>query len=232
VAADTELPDAALIVLRDRTNSDSQQVLVTAIDDLVAAGVWIARHDRRGLRRRRVDVLSPAAGEAPALPEPLRYVDGVLRRVALAVDRPFTLREAARRMVLRGRHAPAESVRRTIEELVDRGLLQRAPDLGLAPSGAQLLAASRPPVALRPTARDARARRDAIRALSPLGAAFVTAWAATPTGRGGFAFGAVGSGYDAGGHASDGGGSFMGVGGGGDCGGGDGGGGGGDGGSC
>jgi hypothetical protein len=231
VADDTQLPNAALLVLRDRTNSDPQQVLVTAIDDLVATGVWIARDERRGLRRRRVDVLSPAADEAPVLPEPLRYVDGVLRRVAVALGRPFSLQEAARRMALRGRRAPGEAVRRTIEELVERGLLERTPDLRLAPAGAALLAASRPPVALRPTARDARARRDAIRALSPLGAAFVTAWAATPTGRGGFAFGAVGSGYDAGGQASDGGASFIGLGsGGGDCGGGSDGG--GDGGSC
>jgi hypothetical protein len=214
VAVDTTIPDAAAVVLRDRTNSDPQQVLVMAIDGLVAEGVWIVTSERRGLRRRRVDVLAPAAAQPPALPEPLRYVDGVLRRAVDAFERPFTLQEVARWMALRGRHAPSEAVRRTIEELVALGLLERAPSLGLAAAGAALLAVSPASPALRPTARDERRRREAVRALSPLGAAFVTAWAAAPTGRGGFAFGAVGSGFDASGAGSAG----WSDGGGGDCG--------------
>ncbi|HWH94622.1 MAG TPA: hypothetical protein VNT03_12235 [Baekduia sp.] len=38
------LPASAGLVLRDRTNSDGQQVLVCAIYDLVAAGLW--HHER------------------------------------------------------------------------------------------------------------------------------------------------------------------------------------------
>jgi uncharacterized membrane protein YgcG len=226
-----ELPPSAAVVLRDRTNSDPQQVLVTAIDDLVAAGVWGVTRRRRGLRRRRSDVLEPLVAGSPVLVEPLAYADGVLRRIAAEQDgRPLDVQEVARRLAVKGRHAPGEAVRRTIADLLARGLLDRTGGLGPSPAGAALLAQRPAPPALRPTARDPRARRDAIRALSPLGAAFVTAWAATPTGRGGFAFGTVGSGYDAGGHAVSGGWitGGGGAGGGGDCGGGGHGGGGGD----
>jgi hypothetical protein len=83
------LPAAAGLVLRDRTNSDPLQVLTAAIDELVAAGVWVA--GRRGLRRRMT--LAPAAPEAPELVEPLRCTDALLRRTAAELGAPFTVVE-------------------------------------------------------------------------------------------------------------------------------------------
>jgi hypothetical protein len=191
------LPTAAGLVLRDRTNSDPLQVLTVAIDELVAAGVWVA--GRRGLRRRMT--LAPAAPEAPELVEPLRCTDALLRRAAAELGAPLTVVDAARRAAVHDRGVAALLPRRTIEDLVARGWLSRPeltrvvegvevvmPRLSLTARGSQQLAVA------PPTAEDPDERAAGLRALSRRGRVFVKAWTATPIVGNGFPAGSVGAG--------------------------------------
>lgn len=64
-----ELSVAGALVLRDQARSEPLQVLVTAIDELITAGVWTTSTvRRRGWRRRLVVALEPAT-EVPQLSE-------------------------------------------------------------------------------------------------------------------------------------------------------------------
>jgi hypothetical protein len=179
-APTVELPIAAALVLRDPVHCESLQVLVTAIDELVAMGVWTTSNVRRGWRRRWVVALAPMAEELPELSEPLHSVDRVLRRVAFAHQgAPFTVEDAARWTAVYRREVPDEAVRATTAELIERGLLGRLPALAASAKGSALLRKMPLPAIIRPFANERQARRDAIGALSPVGATFVTAWIAT-----------------------------------------------------
>jgi hypothetical protein len=171
---------AAALVLRDPVHCEPLQVFVTAIDELVAVGAWTTSNVRRGWRRRWVVALAPMAEEPPELSEPLRSVDHVLRRVAFALQRaPFTVEDAARWMAVHRREVPDEVVRATTAQLIERGLLGRLPALAASAKGSALLRKMPLPTVIRPFANERQARRDAIGALSPVGATFVTAWIAT-----------------------------------------------------
>ena len=114
---DSGLPRSTLLVLRDRTNGDAQEVLAAAFDDLIASGAWTL--ERRGLRRRQV--LVPA--QATDLPEPLRYLDSLLRRAPARPDGTRGVREAGAWIRREANTAPTVAVHRTLEGLTSNGLL-------------------------------------------------------------------------------------------------------------
>lgn len=177
---------AAALVLRDRTNSDPHQVLVAAIDDLIATGVWVARRRRRPWAPRAVFTMTLAA-PAPAPPaglaEPLRTVDALLRAAMADLDPPLTAPALGRWLAVHRPAAPAAAVRTTIEDLIARALLKRTGTaLRPTPAGDAALAASPPPPAVRPLARDRHRRAEGFRALSRLGRQLVTGWAEAPLG--------------------------------------------------
>jgi len=125
---DSGLPASTLLVLRDRAGGDAQDVLATAFDDLVASGAW--RIERRGLRRRRV--LVPA--EKTGLPEPLRYLDGLLHRAPAGCG----VKSAGAWVAREAPTALTVAVQRTVEELVAAGLLEQV-TLRPTPAGERAL---------------------------------------------------------------------------------------------
>jgi hypothetical protein len=203
-AAPAPLPIATALVLRDRTNSDPHQVLAAAIDDLVAAGVWVVRQRRRPWAPRAVCTLTLAAPAPPTgLAEPSRTADALLRAAMGELDPPLTAPALGRWLAVHRPAAPAAAVRATIEDLIARGLLQRTGTaLKRTRDAEAALAASPPPPAVRPLARDASRRAEGLRALSRLGRQLVTGWAKAPLGANGFPPGAVGAGVDAGGQGN------------------------------
>ncbi len=168
---------AAALVLRDRTNADPHQVLALALDELVASGSWATGRARR--RLRRVTTLAPAgdAGPPPDLAEPLRALDAWLRAAAADQGAPLSLPAAATWVAVHRRAAVDGLARRTIDDLLARGLLVRAGTrLTPAAAGERALAAAPPPLALHVSARDDATRAAALRALSPLARAFLEAY--------------------------------------------------------
>jgi hypothetical protein len=179
------LPAATALVLRDRTNADAGRMLATALHDLLAGDTWTLEQRRRRRPPWRVaDLLAPAAEPAPAaLPEPLGTIDAALRAAATALGAPVDVETLARWTAGHAPTLPWTAAKHALEDLIARGLLERAPRAG------------RPDVVdLVPTAAG-RAALDAARFLppGPLGARFLEVWRATPSGVGGFAFGSVGA---------------------------------------
>jgi hypothetical protein len=179
---------AAALVLRDRTNADPHQVLALALDELLAGGVWTAG---RGWRRlRRVDTLTPV-GAAPGV-EPARALDALLRRSATDLDVPVAVAHAGAWCAVHAEATVEGMARRTIEDLVARGLLARE-GTRLAPTadGERLLATASPPPAVRASAHDDATRAAALKTLSPPARAFLKAYRNALGGR--FPPGSVGS---------------------------------------
>lgn len=122
--ANPRLSRSARLVLRDRTRTDTQDVLIVAIEDLVLLGAWT--HDRRRRGLRRIDVLDPA-GPKQTLPEPLRFVDAQLRRVPGDEAGRRDLPAVARWFAQNDRRAGTSAVHSTLDGLLEDGFLERTP---------------------------------------------------------------------------------------------------------
>lgn len=189
-----QVPTAAALVLRDRTNADPQQVFVIALYDLLALGTWTHHRARRLPSLRRTDELTPSA-EAPDLPEPLRTTDAVLRRAAADLGTPLRTVPLAAWLARQAAGTPSAAKQRTLDALIAAGLLERSgTQLGLSDAGTAALAQHPAlPPGLHLQSRHDDVRRTALKQLGPLGARLLAAIADTPTGQRGFAFGAVGA---------------------------------------
>jgi hypothetical protein len=168
---------AFALVLRDRTNADPLHVFAAALDDLIEQGAWAHRRVRRLPSFKLTDELTPSADPLD-LPEPLRTTDATLRRAAADLGAPLRTGSLGAWLARHADGVPSTTVKRTIEELVARGLLERSRPGALAPTvaGHAALAEDRPPD--RP---------------SPLGKRLLDAVEDTSIGAHGFAWGAIGS---------------------------------------
>jgi hypothetical protein len=203
------------LVLRDRTLANADDVLLVAVDDLVHVGVWVHRKSLAGARRA---TLTPTTA-AVELPEPLLYVDDLLRRVpAERADGRRQIRATARWIGRHARGASTTAVHKAIEDLVTRGYMERA----LLPNGAttlrttqagDLALAGMPPADARHELprRSRRAERRVSLPLggaglaSPLGLAFISTWSGgfdqgCTDGHAGGHHGGLDGGYDGGHH--------------------------------
>ncbi|WP_027005714.1 hypothetical protein [Conexibacter woesei] len=189
-----QIPASAALVLRDRTNADPQQVFVTALYDLIALDAWTHRRVRRLPGLRLTDELTPSA-DAPDLPEPLRSTDAVLRRAAAELGAPLRIGTLAAWLARQAAGTPATAARRTLETLVQDGLLERrGTHLGPTARGTAVLAQHpQLPARARLEALDDGVWAQAMKSLGPLGSRLISAIADTATGQRGFAWGAIGA---------------------------------------
>jgi hypothetical protein len=195
LVSDTDqIPASAALVLRDRTNAEPQQVFVTALYDLIALGAWTHRRVRRLPSLRLTDELTPSP-ETPDRPEPLRSTDAALRRAAADLGAPLRIGTLAAWLARQAAGTPATAVRRTLEALVQDGLLERrGTHLGPTARGTAALAQHpQLPARARLEALDDDVWAQAMRSLGPLGSRLIGAIADTATGQRGFAWGAIGA---------------------------------------
>jgi hypothetical protein len=177
---------AFALVLRDRTNANPLHVLTAALDDLIEQGAWTHRRVRRLPTLRLTDELTPAADPVD-LPEPLRTTDATLRRAATDLGAPLRTAKLGAWLARHAEGVPSTTVKRTIEELVGRGLLERPRPGALAPTAAGTAALAQDPPPREP---------------SPLGARLIAAIEDTATGSGGFAYDAIGAEVEGYGHTT------------------------------
>src|SRR5262249_24085122 len=117
------LPLSLRLILRDRTRSDVDQVVLAAIGDLVNEGVW--RHEHRGWALRRRHLLARAS-RAPLdgdVPEPLRFIDGLLVRAAADPEVGDDMKRMATWIGRNAHGAGTTAVHKGIDQLVADGLL-------------------------------------------------------------------------------------------------------------
>jgi hypothetical protein len=138
MTATTPLPLSLQLVLRDRTRADVDAVMLAVIGDLVADGVWC--HSRRwsGLRRRHLLQRVDAQPLGADIPEPLRFVDGLLTRASDAPDVGGDVKRIAAWVGRNARGVGTTVVHKAIDQLVADALLTA--DWRPTPAGEEALA--------------------------------------------------------------------------------------------